>query len=135
MPPVIAIGLDSAEPTLLATWMARGDLPHLAKLRARGAEGAIRNLHYYRAETAWTTFLTGVAPEKTGYWSPLKYEGNYRVDFVGAYDFSTHQPFYALGPDYRVAVVDLPQIRLVPWRERGAARGLGLPFGARAQRF
>jgi predicted AlkP superfamily phosphohydrolase/phosphomutase len=114
MPPVIAIGLDSAEPTLLATWMARGDLPHLAKLRARGAEGAIRNLHYYRAETAWTTFLTGVAPEKTGYWSPLKYEGNYQVDFIGAYDFSTYQPFYALGPDYRVAVVDLPQIRLVP---------------------
>jgi predicted AlkP superfamily phosphohydrolase/phosphomutase len=114
MPSVIAIGLDAAEPTLLATWMDDGSLPHLARLRGRGAAGTIRNIQYYRAETAWTTFLTGVSPETTGYWSPLKYQGNYHVDFIGAYDFSTYQPFYALGPDYRVAVVDLPQIRLVP---------------------
>lgn len=112
MAPVIAIGLDAAEPTLLERWMAGGALPNLARLYERGAVAPIRNFAYYRAESAWTTFLTGVLPERTGYWTPLKYRGDYQVDFIGAFDFSTHQPFYALGPEYRVAVVDLPQTRL-----------------------
>jgi predicted AlkP superfamily phosphohydrolase/phosphomutase len=112
MPPVVAIGLDAAEPTLLDRWMAAGALPNLARLRDCGGRSTISNLHYYRAETAWTTFLTGVRPERTGYWTPLKYQGNYHVDNIGAFDFSSYPPFYVLGPDFRVAVVDLPQTRL-----------------------
>ncbi|MGJ3253842.1 MAG: alkaline phosphatase family protein [Elainellaceae cyanobacterium] len=107
---VIAIGLDAADPTLIETWMAQGHLKTLQRLRDRGTYGRLTNSQYYKAETPWTTFLTGCLPEKTGYWAPLKFrEGTYEVDEVQAYDFAEYPPFYALGQDYRVAVFDMPQ--------------------------
>jgi predicted AlkP superfamily phosphohydrolase/phosphomutase len=108
--PVVAIGLDAADPELLETWMAAGHLPNLQKLRDQGGYGRLRNLEYYKAETPWTMFLCGCSPEKIDYWTPVKFfEGSYRVDEIGAYDFSKYPPFYALGENYRVAVFDVPQ--------------------------
>ncbi|MBO0348441.1 alkaline phosphatase family protein [Phormidium pseudopriestleyi FRX01] len=111
--PVIAIGLDAADPELLETWMNQGYLGHLKQLKDRGAYGRLTNLEYYKAETPWTTFLTGCLPNKTGYWSPVKFhEGSYNVSEIGAYNFQEYPPFYALGEEYRVAVFDVPQSRL-----------------------
>ncbi|MBD2310713.1 alkaline phosphatase family protein [Desertifilum sp. FACHB-1129] len=111
--PVIAIGLDAADPTLIEQWMAQGHLKTLSRLREQGAYTRINNIEHYRAETPWTTFLTGCLPDKTGYWSPVKFhEGTYIAQEVGAYDFKEYQPFYALGEDYRVAVFDMPQSTL-----------------------
>ncbi len=31
----------------------------------------------------------------------------------GSYDFSEYPPFYAIGDDFRVAAIDIPQVRLV----------------------
>jgi predicted AlkP superfamily phosphohydrolase/phosphomutase len=114
MQPVVAIGIDAADPVLLERMMQAGQLRTLERFRAGGAFGSLQNLHYYRAETAWTMFLTGVKPERTSYWSPLKYSPDYDVDNIGAYDFSEFRPFYALGPRARVAAFDLPQTRVVP---------------------
>jgi predicted AlkP superfamily phosphohydrolase/phosphomutase len=108
--PVIAIGLDAADPLLVELWMSQGHLKNLNYLRERGAYTRLNNFDYYRAETPWTTFLTGCSPHKTGYWSPVKlHEGTYKVNAVDAYDFQEYPPFYALGDDYRVAVFDMPQ--------------------------
>lgn len=108
--PVIAIGLDAADPVLLENWMAQGHLKNLKQLQTQGATGHLTNLEYYKAETPWTTFLTGCLPSKTGYWAPLKFhEGTYTVEEIQAYDFNEYPPFYALGEDYRVAVFDMPQ--------------------------
>ncbi|MEM9623061.1 MAG: nucleotide pyrophosphatase, partial [Pseudomonadota bacterium] len=57
--PVIAIGLDAADPVLVEEWLAAGHLPNLANLCAQGGYGRLKNLEYYKAETPWTTFLTG----------------------------------------------------------------------------
>jgi predicted AlkP superfamily phosphohydrolase/phosphomutase len=112
-PSVIAIGLDAADPVLLDDWMDQGYLSNLKQLRERGAYGRLTNLEYYKAETPWTTFLTGCLPNQTGYWSPVKLqEGSYTVSEIGAYDFQDHPPFYALGEEYRVVVFDVPQSRL-----------------------
>lgn len=111
---VIAIGLDAADPELLERWMSQGHLDNLRKLRDRGVYGRLANINYYKAETPWTTFLTGCLPEKTGYWSPIRFlEGTYDIEDVEAYDFAEHPPFYALGKKYRVAIFDAPQSRLV----------------------
>ncbi|MEL6382076.1 MAG: alkaline phosphatase family protein [Cyanobacteria bacterium J06626_18] len=111
--PVIAIGLDAADPQLLEDWMAAGKLPTLKRLREQGAYGRLLNLESYRAETPWTTFLTGTLPAETGYWGPVKYDADtYRVFERGAYDYKEYPPFYALGEDYQVAVFDMPQTRL-----------------------
>jgi predicted AlkP superfamily phosphohydrolase/phosphomutase len=111
--PVIAIGLDAAEPSLLEKWMSQGHLKNLRRLRDQGAYTRLKNLDYCSAETPWTTFLTGCSPQTTGYWSPLKFrEGTYAMETLAAYDFSEYSPFYALGEDYRVAVFDMPQARV-----------------------
>ncbi|MDJ0520026.1 MAG: alkaline phosphatase family protein [Trichodesmium sp. MO_231.B1] len=108
--PVIALGLDAADPVLIDKWISQGYLQNLKTLREQGAYGRLTHLEYYKAETPWTTFLTGCLPEKTGYWAPLKYyEGTYNAEYVQAYDFEEYQPFYGLGDDYRVAVFDMPQ--------------------------
>lgn len=111
--PVIAIGLDAADPLLLEEWMSQGHLKNLSRLREQGTYTHLNNIDYYRAETPWTTFLTGCSPQKTGYWGMVKfYEGTYKVDEPGAYSFAEYPPFYALGEDYRVAVFDMPQAAL-----------------------
>lgn len=111
--PVIAIGLDAADPLLLESWMSQGYLKNLKQLREQGIHGNLTNIEYYKAETPWTTFITGCLPAKTGYWSPFKFiEGTYNVEELEAYDFQEYQPFYALGEDYRVAAFDLPQSTL-----------------------
>ena len=110
---VIAIGLDSADPCLLEAWMDQGHLKHLNRLRQQGCYTRLNNLDYYRAETPWTTFLTGCSPQKTGYWSPVKMtEGTYEVKEIQAYDFTQYLPFYALDKERHVAVFDMPQSTL-----------------------
>jgi predicted AlkP superfamily phosphohydrolase/phosphomutase len=110
----VAIGLDSADPILLERWIDAGELPTLARLRDTGAYGRISGPGYYRAELAWTTFLTGCEPERTGYWSPLSFDPRtYSVNDIGAYDFREYSPFYALGEGTRVCAFDVPQAVLV----------------------
>lgn len=111
--PVIAIGIDAADPLLMENWMSQGYLKNLSRLRERGAYTRLKNFDYYRAETPWTTFLTGCSPQKTGYWSPVKFDAaTYGVNKIDAYDFVDYPPFYALGDDRRVAVFDMPQSSL-----------------------
>jgi predicted AlkP superfamily phosphohydrolase/phosphomutase len=111
--PIVAIGLDAAAPELLETWMSRGDLPTLERLREQGGYGRLVTREFYRSETAWTTFLTGCFPEKTGYWGRLTYDGSsYDDPEIGTYDFIEFPLFYALGDDYRVAIMDMPQANL-----------------------
>ena len=112
---MIALGLDAADPDLVEAWMAQGLLPNLAKLRSQGAYGRLKGLDHYKAETPWNSFLTGVLPEKTGYWGEIHVpNGTYEVCNIEAYDFQEYPPFYALGDDYRVAVFDLPKAVLTP---------------------
>ena len=110
---VIAIGLDAADPSIVEAWMSQGHLKNIRQLRDKGAYGRLKTFEHYRAETPWTTFLTGCAPEKTGYWSPLKYYADtYTVEKVEAYNYSDYQPFYTLDQGKRVAIVDMPHTRL-----------------------
>lgn len=113
MTALIAIGLDAADPTVLETWMAAGHLPTLARLKQQGCYGHLSNTEHYRAETPWTTFISGQAPEKTGYWGPIKYDPKtYSVKEVGAYDYQDNPPFYALGNQCKVIAFDIPQSAL-----------------------
>jgi predicted AlkP superfamily phosphohydrolase/phosphomutase len=109
--PVVALGLDAADPVLLERYMDAGHLPVLASIRARGSYVRLTTFDYCRAEASNTTFLTGCSPAKHGYWSPFRFKTDYRVETT-PYEFADYQPFYGLGPDYRVAVFDMPQSKL-----------------------
>jgi predicted AlkP superfamily phosphohydrolase/phosphomutase len=110
--PVVAIGLDATDPVLLEKWMDAGYLPHLARLRDAGSYGRLTTFEYCRAEASNTTFLTGCSPDRHGYWSPFRFSPDYRVEQT-PYQFADFEPFYALGPDYRVCIFDMPQSKLV----------------------
>jgi predicted AlkP superfamily phosphohydrolase/phosphomutase len=109
--PVVAIGLDAADPVLLERYMDAGHLPALSALRRRGAYARLTTFDYCRAEASNTTFLTGCSPSTHGYWSPFRYSTNYTVETT-PYPFADFKPFYGMGPDYRVAVFDMPQSKL-----------------------
>lgn len=111
---VIAIGLDAADPQLLEEWMAAGKLPHLSSLCEKGSYGRLETYDWYRAETPWTTFLTGVSPEKTGYWSPIKYDAKEgAIKMAYAFNFEEFPPFYAEAREGGVTIFDMPQAPLV----------------------
>jgi len=112
-PPVIAIGLDSGDIGLCTRWMEQGRMPHLSALRDRGRLALLQNSPTNMAETSWTSFATGASPEDTGFWSQLRLQpGSYRMVEVGSYPYDEYPLFYALGPGYRVAAIDIPQTRL-----------------------
>jgi len=107
---VVSIGLDSFDPILFEQWLDQGHLPNLRKLRDRGAWGRLDSTD---SETAWTTFLTGVQPRKTGFLGHYSFDpGDYGCAMPGTYDFERYPPFYAIGDDYRVAAIDVPQVRM-----------------------
>jgi len=68
--PVIAIGLMRRS-LIVEAWMSQTPEESASSTRP-GAYTRLNNPDYYRAETPWTTFLTGCLPEKTGYWAPVK---------------------------------------------------------------
>jgi predicted AlkP superfamily phosphohydrolase/phosphomutase len=109
--PVVALGLDAADPVLLERYMQAGHLPVLSALRERGTYARLTTFDYCRAEASNTTFLTGCSPSKHGYWSPFRFRTNYRVETT-PYEFADYKPFYGLGDAYRVAVFDMPQSKL-----------------------
>jgi predicted AlkP superfamily phosphohydrolase/phosphomutase len=109
--PVVALGLDAADPVLLERYMDAGHLPVLSALRRDGTYARLTTFDYCRAEASNTTFLTGCSPAKHGYWSPFRFKTDYRCETT-PYEFADYQPFYGLGPAYRVAVFDMPQSKL-----------------------
>lgn len=111
--PVIAIGWDAADWRLCQRWMDDGLLPNLRRLRDRGTAVPLRNWDYFCSETSWTNVFTGVGPTTSGFWNSIRYRvEDYAVESGGAYDYRDYPPFYALGADYRVAAIDLPQAAL-----------------------
>lgn len=65
-PKVVVVGLDGAEFTLVQRWMDEGYLPNLARIRREGAHGHLRSTIPPITPAAWTGFLTGKNPGKTG---------------------------------------------------------------------
>ncbi|MEO1153537.1 MAG: alkaline phosphatase family protein [Pseudomonadota bacterium] len=109
--PLIVLGLDAADPALLETWIDAGHLPNLEAIINRGAYGRLETFDWYRAELPWTTFLTGAAPEETGYWAPIKYSPlDSKCRHIYAFDYDKFPPFYARSPkNKRMAIFDMPQ--------------------------
>jgi predicted AlkP superfamily phosphohydrolase/phosphomutase len=59
---VIVIGLDGLEPTIVEAMLAAGELPHLERLRAKGAYCRVATTTPAQTPVAWSTFATGTNP-------------------------------------------------------------------------
>ena len=124
--PIVAIGLDAADPKLIEQWLAAGHLPNISQLKESGTYSRLHNWVNYQngeaefssTEPLWVMMATGCLPDKTGFWDTITYEPEtYQVgcDAVyGGYDYQEYKPFYALSDEYRVAAFDVPVTRVCP---------------------
>ncbi len=118
--PVIAIGLDAADPVLLEKWMSQGHLKNLSRIRQQGTYSRLNNTVEYCGDPAefssteplWVAFATGCRPSKTGFWDTVKFHPDgYEIvcdKVTSGYNFKEYAPFYALGDPYRVVAFDVP---------------------------
>jgi hypothetical protein len=64
--PVIFLGLDAADWTLLDGYIARGVMPNLARLASEGTGGRITTISPPLSPLVWTTMMTGTSPPEHG---------------------------------------------------------------------
>jgi hypothetical protein len=64
--PVLFVGIDGLEPTIVAQLLERGELPNLASLIERGTAGRLRSALPTYSPVLWTTIATGQAPQVHG---------------------------------------------------------------------
>jgi predicted AlkP superfamily phosphohydrolase/phosphomutase len=58
----IVIGLDGLEPTIVEAMLAKGELPHLERLRSAGGFSRVATTTPAQTPVAWSTFATGRNP-------------------------------------------------------------------------
>lgn len=82
---LLVIGIDGAPYPLIERWAAGGELPHLARLIARGGFGVLRSTIPVHSPTAWASFITGLNPGQHGVFDFVRREpGSYRLGVVRA---------------------------------------------------
>jgi hypothetical protein len=65
-PPLLVFGIDGADWDFIEPLIARGELPALAALRARGAWGVLKTVRPTLSPVIWTTIATGRTPRAHG---------------------------------------------------------------------
>ncbi len=63
---LLLLGLDGADWRYMDQLIARGDLPHLARLREAGVWGPLGTLQPTASPAIWTTMATGRSPQEHG---------------------------------------------------------------------
>ena len=80
---VIVIGLDGLDPRITDRMLARGALPHLARLRASGGFSTISTTYPAQTPVAWSTFATGTNPGGHGIFDFIRRDPtSYRPDLA-----------------------------------------------------
>ena len=78
---VIVIGLDGLEPSIVGPMLAEGDLPNLARMRARGGSARVATTSPAQTPVAWSSFATGTNPGGHGIFDFLRRDPQtYRPD-------------------------------------------------------
>jgi predicted AlkP superfamily phosphohydrolase/phosphomutase len=74
--PVLMIGFDSSTPALVEQGIEEGWLPHLARLRKRGAYGRLRSTSESLVSSHWASFSMGVPPNEHGCYHFLQWRAD-----------------------------------------------------------
>lgn len=107
---VLMIAIDAAESTVIERGIADGSLPHLARIRERGAYGRMASTAEWLAGTPWASFYTGTFPPEHGFLFHLQWRPEVMRHERPSPDWLPLRPFYrnfgSQGP--RVIAVDVP---------------------------
>ena len=110
MTKTLAIGLDSADKSLILEWAREGSLPTFRRLLELGAWGTTWNPPGLYVGSVWPTFFTGVSPARHGRYSDHRFiPGTYETTEFRPSDLAA-RPFWEALSDAgkRVAVIDVP---------------------------
>ncbi len=81
----LVIGLDAATFDLINPWLRGNKLPNLSKLINEGISGQLKSTIPLISPCAWTSFLTGRNPGKTGVFGFIyRVDGTYRCSTIDA---------------------------------------------------
>ena len=101
--PVIALGLDAMEGSVVETMLEAGRLPNLAKLRGRGTSAVVHSAPDGFLSMVWPTLFTGQLVGKHGWyfnklWSPT----NQRLQYLDT-SWLPVRPFWEdVGSEFRI---------------------------------
>lgn len=111
---VLVIGLDAADSRLMASAIDQGRLPHLARLRDRGAWGFVPSMYGFGSGALWPSFATGVSPAKHGrYFYRQIAPGSYATRDFHPEQFRSQTVWSTVSDGGRqVAVLDVPKVGL-----------------------
>jgi predicted AlkP superfamily phosphohydrolase/phosphomutase len=110
---LLIVGLDGADPGLLARWTADGSLPAIRALQSRGRCGDLSTPGGLGDDAAWPCFYTGedVGAHGRYFWRQLTPDSP-RLELARG-RLPVLPPFWSrLGPERAVAVIDVPKIPL-----------------------
>lgn len=108
--PVLMIGLDAAEITLVQQWMDDGRMPNLRALRDRGSFGSLRSTADWLVGSPWPTFYTGTPPQDHGFYHYLIWRPETMRTERPHPDWLPMRPFWRTldGAGKRAVVLDVP---------------------------
>lgn len=109
--PVLMIGIDAAEISLVRQWMDAGMLPNLRGLRERGAFGPLRSTARWLVGSPWQSFFTGQTPVDHGMYHFLVWRPERMAHARPARDWLPLRPFWRelAASGQRVIAIDVPQ--------------------------
>ena len=114
--PVVAIGLDATEITLVERLCEEGRLPTIRRLREQGRFGRIQSDAAYFASSVWPTFYNSARTEQHGwYYGKMWHPEKMRLEFARE-SWLPQRPFWETldKARYRVAILDMPYALKTP---------------------
>ncbi len=108
--PVLMIGLDAAEITLIQQWMDDGFLPNLRSMRDRGAFSRMTSTAEWLVGSPWPSFYTGTGPAEHGMYHYLIWRPDRMATDRPSPAWMPLQPFWRKVAEAkrRVVVIDVP---------------------------
>jgi len=108
--PVLLIGIDAAEISLVERWMEEGALPNMSSLRERGAFGPLASTAEWLVGSPWPTFYTSTGPSEHGMYHYLIWRPEHMATERPSSSWMPLKPFWRdLGDnDKRVVAIDIP---------------------------
>jgi len=95
---VIILGLDGLDPERCEMLMERGELPHLAKLRASGGYRRLGTSMPALSPVAWSTFATGVDPSRHGIFDFIARDPRNYAPRLSSSEVYGHTRMVGIGP-------------------------------------
>ncbi len=108
--PVLMIGLDAAEITLIERWMDEGALPNLSKIREQGSFARLTSTAKWLVGSCWPSFYTGTPPSTHGMYHYLVWRPEMMRSERPSPDWMPMEPFWRdlEKVDRRAVVIDAP---------------------------